>query len=119
MKRLVAVALLGLHGLTCYAGDLIECAFNLPACAAVAERVGPAGALATIGDAWATAWFDGFVMGIALANRPQWCPPGGVFSGIQLSAIVSQYVRENPKTWNQGPQLIVLQALAQAYPCKK
>ena len=118
MKRLIAVALLGLHGLTCYSGDVVDCGFNISTCAAVAERIGPCGVLTTIGDAWNSAWFDGFVMGAGLASPQKWRAPAA-FSSQQLSAIVSRYVRENPKSWNQGPQLIVLQALAQAYPCKK
>jgi hypothetical protein len=116
MKRtVIAIAALLLSPATL----ATDCGSNFAACAATAERVGPAGVLPDGGTGWDVGWVDGFVMGVGLSYiQAAWCPRQAI-STQQLSAIVSKYMRENPAEWAEQPKTLVLRALSQAFPCKR
>ena len=59
------------------------------------------------------------IRGIASPSLQKvWCPTRP-FTGLQLSAVVSKYVKEHPEQWSENPQVLVSRALQQAFPCKK
>jgi hypothetical protein len=99
--------------------EMPGCALQFSTCAAIADRIGPGGSLDNVNDASATAWFDGFVWGVAFSYLQKgWCPRQP-FNGWQLSAVVSKYVRENPRDWGKQPATLVLKAPSEAFPCKQ
>ncbi len=65
------------------------------------------------------AYIEGFVEGHFLATagaRATFCPPAGSGSD-QVRKIVSKYLRKNAASLERGAGELVLQALAQAWPC--
>ena len=75
MKRSRSVLAAALMSASAALAQTNECAVEFATCAAIAARIGPGGALTSVPDAWATAWFDGFVAGAALSHlQSGWCP---------------------------------------------
>lgn len=69
---------------------------------------------------WGKAWaFRGYVFGVFdTANGALFCPPDQITSS-QTLAIVAKHLEENPAQWTEPASTLVIQALAQAFPCKK
>jgi len=60
-----------------------------------------------------------FTLGVADAGDGLvFCIPKDVIAG-QLEAIVIKYVRASPEYWNQPAAQLIMNALHQAFPCKK
>lgn len=96
-----------------------DCGTNFAQCAMSADRVAHNGnKLETSDETWDTGWFDGFVWGVALSGiQKTWCPKTP-FSGLQLSAVVVQYMQARPQDWGQQPTALVNRALTGAFPCR-
>jgi hypothetical protein len=119
VKTTTAVLCLLFSFLCAAAQAATECTVNFPACAATSERIGPGGQVTTIGDGLDTGWFDGYVMGVSQATlQKAWCPIRP-FSGNQVSAVVSKFIRDHPEMWGERPFDLVQLALGQAFPCPK
>ena len=63
--------------------------------------------------------FDGYVAGVVDAGDGLvFCTGSGVTAG-QNSAVVAKYINNNPEKWNKNADLLVVDALKKAFPCKK
>jgi hypothetical protein len=66
--------------------------------------------------------YVGYVLGVADAHTGIfWCPGrgGGTMNVRQVVEIVSKYINSNPELWHLQADILVLNALRQAFPCKK
>ena len=120
MNRKWGLAIGVVFSLPFSANAATDCYDHFPQCSLTASRIQESGGrLTDISDTWETGWYDGFVMGIASPSLQKvWCPTRP-FTGLQLSAVVSKYVKEHPEQWSENPQVLVSRALQQAFPCKK
>jgi len=58
----------------------------------------------------------GYVVGVAdIADGIRFCSPPGATNGQNI-AIVVKYLRNNPEKWANSAEVIVMDALAKAYP---
>jgi hypothetical protein len=63
--------------------------------------------------------YAGYLMAISdSTNSISWCNPGNVTTG-QMFKIVSKYLNNNPEKLNLYADSLVIQALIEAFPCKK
>jgi hypothetical protein len=63
--------------------------------------------------------YTGYVDGItAVTAGLMWCNPGNVTPG-QIFKIVSKYLNNNPENLHFSADSLVVQALKEAFPCKK
>ena len=60
---------------------------------------------------------DGLAMGMAADWRNELCLPGKL-SGMQMVLIVQKFMRENPSRRHLPGEILVLEALLGAFPCK-
>ena len=67
----------------------------------------------------------GYVAGVLdMAHDTQrgksYCPPaGGGVTLQQTAAVVKKYLADNPASWHKDGKVLVLEAIAKAFPCKK
>lgn len=63
--------------------------------------------------------FKGYVGGVVdLGNGVLFCTTTGVTRG-QFTAVAAKYLRNNPEKWNKSADSIVVEAMKEAFPCKK
>ena len=63
--------------------------------------------------------YVGYVLGVADAHTGIfWCPGKGMVVR-QVAQTVSKYINNNPELWHLQGNDLVLNALQQAFPCKK
>ena len=62
--------------------------------------------------------YQGYVLGVydSLKLEGLMCTPDRVSVG-QVMALVTKYLKSNPAKWSQPANLLVLEALANAFPC--
>ena len=66
-----------------------------------------------------TGIFRGYVGGVVdIGNNILFCTGSGVTRG-QYTAVVKKYIKNNPEKWNIGASSLVIEAMKQAFPCKK
>lgn len=66
-----------------------------------------------------TGLFRGYVSGVVdTGNDVLFCTTQGVNRG-QYTAVVAKYIKNNPEKWNIGASSLVIDAMKQAFPCKK
>jgi hypothetical protein len=66
-----------------------------------------------------TGIFRGYVSGVVdTGDGVLFCTGNGVTRG-QYTAVVSKYIKNNPEKWNKGASYLVIEAMQQAFPCKK
>ena len=61
--------------------------------------------------------YSGFVVGVYDANSETFCGSAGV-SVRQISTIVANYLNAHPEQWSQPAHVLVMRALAAAFPCR-
>jgi len=61
-----------------------------------------------------------YIFGIAdaLIDANYICIPNSV-NGRQITAIVTKFINDNPKSWNRSSNYLVESALLDAFPCEK
>ena len=64
-----------------------------------------------------TAYFMGFVMGVYDSHEDEFSGDDAV-NVSRITKIVAKYLKEHPEEWNQPAYLLVLRALATAFPKK-
>lgn len=73
-------------------------------------------------DKLSTGIYMGYVVGVADASSGiTWCP-GGARNRVsvgQIASTVLQYMSNNPDKWHLEAAALVMNALQQAFPCKK
>lgn len=77
-------------------------------------------------DFYAAGRYVAFVTGVhdamgacdSLKSLDKICTPQGA-TVRQLVAVVSKYLKDNPSKWDQPAVVLVMNALRQAFPCKK
>lgn len=70
------------------------------------------------GSTLGIAMFRGYVAGVQdTFNGVSFCVPSDVPLS-QAAAVVRKYLSDNPKSWNKPADVLVFEALKQAYPCK-
>lgn len=63
--------------------------------------------------------FRGYVSGVVdTGNDVLFCTGNGVTRG-QYTAVITKYIRNNSEKWNNGASSLVIEAMQQAFPCKK
>lgn len=121
IERLIAVAMLAWTP-WCLAQtrDCMVSGQQFAACATAVDAISSEGNQMTRTDrAYEAGSFDGFVLGVGLAEiQKTWCPQQ-VFTPNQLSAITSKFLRSSPELWGQNPTDLVRMALARAFPCAR
>lgn len=71
------------------------------------------------GSAFKSGLFSGYVAGVVDTGYGiLFCTPPGVTRG-QNSAVVAKYLKNNPEKWNQSADSLVIEAMKEAFPCKK
>lgn len=66
-----------------------------------------------------TGLFRGYVSGVVdTGNDILFCTGSGVTRG-QYSAVIAKYIKNNPEKWNKSASSLVIEAMQQAFPCKK
>jgi len=71
------------------------------------------------GSAFKSGLFKGYVGGVVdLGNGILFCTTTGVTRG-QFTAVVAKYLKNNPEKWNDSADSIVVDAMKEAFPCKK
>lgn len=69
---------------------------------------------------WGKAWaFRGYVLGIFDIGNGALFYPSDPIPAEQAQAIVAKYIAESPARWAEPAPVLVVDALAQAFPCKK
>ena len=62
-------------------------------------------------------FFQGYVGGAADAVQGEYCNPDPITGG-QAMSIVAKYMDDNPDKWGKAANVLVKDALKQAFPCK-
>lgn len=71
------------------------------------------------GNRHSTGLFRGYVSGVVdTGNNILFCTGNGVTRG-QYTAVVAKFLKNNPELWNNSGDSIVIDALKNAFPCKK
>lgn len=71
------------------------------------------------GSAFKSGLFRGYVAGVVdLGDELLFCTGPGVTAG-QYAAVVAKYLKNNPEKWNKSADSLVVEALREAFPCKK
>lgn len=71
------------------------------------------------GSRFESGLFKGYVGGVVdLGNGVLFCTTTGVTRG-QFTAVVAKYLKNNPEKWNRSAYTIVVDAMKEAFPCKK
>jgi len=74
---------------------------------------------ATIDSRYHAGLFRGYVSGVVdTGNEVLFCTGNGVTRG-QYTAVIAKYIENNPARWNQGASSLAIEAMQQAFPCKK
>lgn len=64
--------------------------------------------------------YAGYVIGVQDSlGDILFCTPQDVVTQGQIAAIIGKFLRANPELWNKPADILVAQALNQAFPCKK
>ena len=71
------------------------------------------------GSPFESGLFSGYVAGVVdTGDGILFCTTSGVTRG-QNSAVVAKYLKNNPEKWSQPADTLVIDAMKQAFPCKK
>jgi hypothetical protein len=71
------------------------------------------------GSAFEFGLFSGYVAGVVdVGDGILFCTGPGVTAG-QYNAVVAKYIKNNPEKWNKSADSLVVEALKEAFPCKK
>ncbi|WP_417766105.1 Rap1a/Tai family immunity protein [Spongiibacter tropicus] len=71
------------------------------------------------GSRFKSGLYSGYVNGVVdLGDDILFCTTTGVTRG-QFTAVVAKYLKNNPEKWNQSAHSIVVDAMEEAFPCKK
>ena len=63
--------------------------------------------------------YGGYVAGVVDAgNGILFCTTSGVNRGQNL-AVIAKYLKNNPEKWSQSADVLLINAMKQAFPCKK
>lgn len=71
------------------------------------------------GSSFKSGLYSGYVGGVVdTGDGILFCTTSGVTRG-QNSAVVAKYLKNNPEKWSQSADTLVIDAMKQAFPCKK